>query len=101
MDDPRAFLERLTDGAVLDEVQRAPELLSYLQSRVDADGRMGLFLLTGSQQFGLLSEVTQSLAGWTAFVELLPFFGAGTAKGRRVAIQPQCHALCGWLSTHL
>ncbi|MBI4989450.1 MAG: ATP-binding protein [Rhodocyclales bacterium] len=73
LDDPRAFLGRLPDGAVLDEVQRAPELLSYLQTRVDADGRMGLFLLTGSQQFGLMSGVTQSLAGRTAFIELLPF----------------------------
>ena len=73
LDDPRGFLARLPDGAVLDEVQRAPELLSYLQTRVDADRRMGLFLLTGSQQFGLLSGVPQSLAGRTAFIELLPF----------------------------
>ena len=72
LDDPRAFLDRLSDGGVLDEVQRAPELLSYLQTRVDADDRMGLFLLTGSQQFGLMSGVTQSLAGRTAFIELLP-----------------------------
>jgi len=72
-DDPRAFLARFPDGAVLDEVQRCPELLSYLQSRVDGDGRMGLFLLTGSQQFGLLSRISQSLAGRSAFVELLPF----------------------------
>ena len=54
-------------------MQRVPELLSYLQTRVDADGRMGLFLLTGSQQFGLMSGITQSLAGRTAFIELLPF----------------------------
>ncbi|MCJ7602355.1 MAG: ATP-binding protein [Desulfobulbaceae bacterium] len=72
-DDPRSFLERFPDGAVLDEVQRCPELFSYLQTRVDADGRMGLFILTGSQQFGLLSGISQSLAGRTAFVELLPF----------------------------
>jgi uncharacterized protein len=72
-EDPRSFLERFPDGAVLDEVQRCPEILSYLQSIVDADGRMGLYLLTGSQQFGLLSGITQSLAGRTAFVELLPF----------------------------
>lgn len=72
LDDPRAFLARLPEGGVLDEVQRAPELLSYLQTLVDADGRMGLFLLTGSQQFGLMSGITQSLAGRTAFIELLP-----------------------------
>jgi predicted AAA+ superfamily ATPase len=72
-EDPRSFLERFPDGAILDEVQRCPEILSYLQSIVDADGRKGLFILTGSQQFGLLSGITQSLAGRTAFVELLPF----------------------------
>jgi uncharacterized protein len=71
--DPRAFLARFPDGAVLDEVQRCPDILSYLQTLVDADGRMGLYILTGSQQFGLLSSITQSLAGRTAFIELLPF----------------------------
>ncbi len=73
IDDPRGFLAGIPDGAVLDEVQRTPELFSYLQTHLDNDGRMGLFLLTGSQQFGLLSQITQSLAGRTAFVELLPF----------------------------
>ncbi len=71
-DDPRGFLSRFPDGAVLDEVQRVPELFSYLQTAVDEDGRMGRFLLTGSQQFGLLSGISQSLAGRAAFVELLP-----------------------------
>ncbi|MCU7935225.1 MAG: ATP-binding protein [Candidatus Thiodiazotropha sp. (ex Dulcina madagascariensis)] len=83
LDDPRAFLERFPDGAVLDEMQRVPELLSYLQTRVDADGRMGLFLLTGSQQFGLMSGITQSLAGRTAFIELLPF-NINELKGAQV-----------------
>ncbi|MDA3832803.1 MAG: ATP-binding protein [Spirochaetales bacterium] len=73
LEDPRSFLDRFPDGGVLDEVQRAPELFSYLQTRVDTDGRMGLFLLTGSQQFGVLSAISQSLAGRTAFVELFPF----------------------------
>ncbi|MGV8057152.1 MAG: ATP-binding protein [Smithellaceae bacterium] len=72
-DDPRSFLARFPGGAVLDEVQRCPEILSYLQTRVDTDGRMGLYILTGSQQFGLMSGIMQSLAGRTAFVELLPF----------------------------
>lgn len=72
-DDPRSFLARFPDGAVLDEVQRCPGLLSYLQAIVDNDGRMGLFILTGSQQFGLMTGITQSLAGRTGFVELLPF----------------------------
>lgn len=72
-EDPRSFLDRFRNGAVLDEIQRCPDLLSYLQAVVDTDGRMGLYILTGSQQFGLMSTITQSLAGRTAFVELLPF----------------------------
>lgn len=71
-EDPRSFLAQCPDGAVLDEVQRAPELLSYLQTHVDSAPQMGRFLLTGSQQFGLLSTITQSLAGRSGFVELLP-----------------------------
>ncbi|HEV3457879.1 MAG TPA: ATP-binding protein, partial [Thermoanaerobaculia bacterium] len=71
--DPRGFLDRFADGAVLDEVQRCPPLFSFLQTRVDEDRRPGLFVLTGSQQFGLLSSVTQTLAGRIAVVPLLPF----------------------------
>lgn len=71
--DPRRFLQRFPNGAILDEVQRCPELFSYLQSRVDADRQSGQFILTGSQQFGLLKEITQSLAGRVGMVELLPF----------------------------
>lgn len=71
--DPRGFLDRFPDGAVLDEAQRAPDLFSYLQTRADQDGRMGLFVLTGSQQPGLMSSVSQSLAGRAGFLTLLPF----------------------------
>ncbi len=85
-EDPRSFLKRFPDGAVLDEVQRCPEILSYLQTLIDADGRMGLFVLTGSRQFGLMSGITQSLAGRTAFVELLPFSLEELAKSPK---QPQ------------
>jgi predicted AAA+ superfamily ATPase len=71
--DPRRFLAQLPDGAVLDEVQRAPELFSYLQGVVDERARMGQFILTGSQQFGLNERISQSLAGRVALVQLLPF----------------------------
>lgn len=71
--DPRRFLSRYPDGAILDEAQRVPELFSYLQTLADMDGRMGLYILTGSQQFGLLSGITQSLAGRVGMVQLLPF----------------------------
>lgn len=72
-EDPRRFLSRYGDGAVLDEVQRVPELFSYLQTLVDADKRPGLFILTGSSQFDVISGITQSLAGRVALVPLLPF----------------------------
>lgn len=72
-DDPRAFLEKYNSGAILDEVQRCPDLFSYLQVILDKRSRMGRFILTGSQQFGLHSGITQSLAGRVAMVQLLPF----------------------------
>jgi uncharacterized protein len=71
--DPVGFLQRYKDGAVIDEVQNCPHLFSYLQEFVDRDKRMGLFLLTGSRQFDIHSRITQSLAGRTGIVELLPF----------------------------
>ena len=71
--DPRGFLARFPEGAVIDEVQRVPDLISYLQGLVDNRGRMGDFVLTGSQQFGLMSRIGQSLAGRVGRIELLPF----------------------------
>lgn len=71
--DPRGFLEPLAKGAVLDEVQRAPELLSYLQVGVDRDPKPGRFVLTGSANVNLLQSVSQTLAGRAAVVNLLPF----------------------------
>jgi predicted AAA+ superfamily ATPase len=71
--DPRSFLSQFPDGAVVDEAQRVPDLFSYLQTLVDGDGRMGLFVLTGSQQFGLMEGISQSLAGRVGLLHLLPF----------------------------
>ena len=79
--DPLSFLDRYGDGAVLDEVHRVPGLLSYLQVLADEERRNGLFVLTGSEQFGLTSAVSQSLAGRTAMLRLLPF----TLAERRAA----------------
>ena len=80
---PADFLRQFPQGAVIDEAQHAPELFSELQSVVDASGQMGLFVLTGSQNLSLLSRVTQSLAGRTALVELLPLsIGELRAAGR-------------------
>lgn len=71
--DPRGFLGRFQKSVVIDEVQRVPDLLSYIQTIVDARQEEGLFILTGSQQFGLLENISQSLAGRTALLRLLPF----------------------------
>lgn len=70
--DPRAFLARFPEGAILDEVQRAPELPSYLQEIVDSHRRNGEWILTGSQNFALLARISQSLAGRAAMLQLLP-----------------------------
>jgi predicted AAA+ superfamily ATPase len=70
--DPRAFLERLSAGAIIDEIQRVPDLLSWIQVDVDANPEPGRFILTGSHQFELSRQVAQSLAGRTALLRLLP-----------------------------
>ena len=70
--DPRAFFERWPE-AVIDEIQRVPDLLSYIQGIVDETDQPGRFILTGSAQLELMESVTQSLAGRTALLELLPF----------------------------
>lgn len=70
--DPRSFLERFPEGAIIDEVQRHPELLSYLQGIVDERNQPGLFILTGSHQLALHEAISQSLAGRTAILKLLP-----------------------------
>ncbi|WP_419919079.1 ATP-binding protein [Candidatus Poriferisocius sp.] len=71
--DPVGFLSRLDQGAVLDEIQRVPDLLSYLQVLVDEKQQNGLFVLTGSEQFRLSEAIGQTLAGRTALLRLLPF----------------------------
>ena len=70
--DGRGFLRAFADGAVFDEVQRAPELLSYLQTMADDSPALGRFVLTGSQNLLLSAAVSQSLAGRAGFLELLP-----------------------------
>lgn len=71
-DDPVGLLKQCPDGAIFDEVQHAPELLSYLQVVVDERNVEGLFILTGSHQPALHAAISQSLAGRTAMLSLLP-----------------------------
>lgn len=89
--DPREFLDTMPEGAILDEIQRSPDLLSYIQSVVDKDNRSGLFILTGSHQPELHQAVSQTLAGRTAILNLLPF---SYAELGRLAGQPDPFELC-------
>lgn len=70
--DPRGFLAGFPAGAILDEIQHVPELLGYLQERVDVEPAAGRWILTGSQHLALNAAVSQSLAGRTAVLHLLP-----------------------------
>ncbi len=72
-EDPNRFLQRFKRGVILDEVQRVPDLFSYIQGIVDEVKRPGQFILTGSQNFLLLERITQSLAGRVAIFKLPPF----------------------------
>lgn len=71
--DPRRFISQLDGGAIIDEVQHVPELLSYLQVLADEKGRNSQYVLTGSEHFRLSEAISQSLAGRTALLRLLPF----------------------------
>lgn len=70
---PRAFLAKYPKGAIFDEVQRIPELFNYLQGIVDSSDEMGQFILSGSNNFLMQQNISQSLAGRVGYIELLPF----------------------------
>jgi uncharacterized protein len=72
LDDPKGFLADHAGGAIIDEIQHAPELASWLQSQIDEQPEPGQWILTGSQNFSLSESVSQSLAGRTAVLHLLP-----------------------------
>jgi len=91
-EDPRGFLARYPEGAILDEVQRAPELLSYIQGIVDEQRMAGRYILTGSQNFALSRQVSQSLAGRAGIAQLLQLSGRGLAAEKLLST-----GLVGWL----
>jgi uncharacterized protein len=93
--DPQAFLRSLPDGAVIDEVQRLPALLSDIQVIVDERQRKGDFILTGSQQFGLMDQVSQSLAGRAGTLCLLPLSSKELAASKQLAAAWQQAAWLG------
>ena len=72
-EDPRGFLSNYPDKTIIDEIQRVPELFSYIQGHVDKENREGMYLLAGSHNFLLMQHVSQSLAGRSAVLRLLPF----------------------------
>jgi len=81
--DPKGFLAR-DGGMILDEAQRVPELLSVIQTIVDADPQPGRFIITGSQVFALSAAISQSLAGRIALISLLPFSSGELADAGRL-----------------
>jgi uncharacterized protein len=88
-EDAVGFLKQFPDGAIFDEAQRWPELFSHLQGLVDADRRPGRFVLTGSQQFGLMAGISQSLAGRVSMHTLLPLSHAEASSGDAPSVQAQ------------
>lgn len=81
LEDPKGFLHRYREGAIFDEAQHVPDLFSYLQVMVDENPEAGRFVITGSQHFGLTQRISQSLAGRTAILELLPFSAKELTRG--------------------
>ena len=72
-EDPRGFIATYSDRTIIDEVQRVPHLLSYLQTHCDDEGKEGMYILTGSQNMELMESVDQSLSGRVGLLHLLPF----------------------------
>lgn len=73
LEDPRGFIQQYPKKTIIDEFQNVPKLTSYLQSHIDSINEPGMYILTGSNQFLMMENVSQSLAGRTKIVELLPF----------------------------
>ena len=84
LSDPAGFLAQHPQGALLDEVQRVPQLLSWLQAEVDEHPGPGRWILTGSHNFELMQAITQTLAGRTALLQLWPLSLAELAAGGKV-----------------
>ena len=73
LNDPKGFLAGFKKGIIIDEIQRAPELLSYIQTLVDSNCKTGKFIITGSQNLLVSQNISQTLAGRVAILKLLPF----------------------------
>ena len=93
--DPRGFLAQFKNGAILDEVQRAPHLFSYLQQILDETKKKGLFILTGSNNFLLQENITQTLSGRIAYLQLLPLSLKELAESKKLKAGYANHILLG------
>ena len=71
--DPKGFLNQINRPVIIDEIQYFPELLSYIKTIIDNKRKPGYWVLTGSQNFALMQNISQSLAGRAAILSLLPF----------------------------
>ena len=94
-EDPTGFLKTYDQLVIFDEVQRVPELFSYLQTKVDEDQIMGQYVLSGSQNFLLLQNITQSLAGRVAILKLLPLSYAELSKATLLSESIAYHIFTG------
>lgn len=93
--DPRGFLSQFKSGAILDEVQRAPQLFSYLQQVLDETKKKGLFILTGSNNFLLQQNITQTLSGRIAYIQLLPLSLQELKESKKIKTGYTWHILSG------
>jgi len=93
--DPRGFLSQYKNGAILDEIQRAPHLFSYLQQVLDETKKKGLFILTGSNNFLLQSTITQTLSGRIAYLQLLPLSLKELKDSKKMKADYSWHILHG------
>lgn len=87
LEDPRGFLNQFPDGAILDEVQRTPDLFSYLQQILDENNKPGFFILTGSNNFLMQENISQSLAGRIAYLNLFPLSISEISAGHPIGLQ--------------
>lgn len=94
--DPNGFLATYADRTIIDEAQLVPVLFSYLQTHTDIQGKEGMYLLAGSQNFLLMESITQSLAGRTAVLKLLPFsrYELQNANVRKINIDDEIFTGC-------
>lgn len=95
IEDPKGFLAQHPDGAIYDEVQRTPELLSYIQGLVDQQRTPGRYILTGSQNFTLSQQISQSLAGRAGMAQLLPLAGKELAAAKQLPEQLDSYLFTG------